>query len=94
MTRILTDGNGKYDKWLSFKSTELARLGYSTITPDDLWKYLVGYKWKRQRPERYYQEIRDIMAIQPNDYFTYASLDAQIYSATSLDEMNLEDLLH
>lgn len=84
----------KYEKWLSFKSAEFARLGYTTITPEDLWEYFTDFKWKRERPVRYYLEIRDIMEVRPNDYFTYASLNAQVYSATSLDEMNLEDLLH
>ena len=32
------------------------------------------------------------MAIEPNDYFTYASLKAQVYNVSSLDEMDLNDL--
>jgi hypothetical protein len=33
------------------------------------------------------------MSIEPNDYFNFASLEAQVYNVSSLEEMQLDDLL-
>ncbi len=82
----------KYEVWLNLIKDSFAAQGYKKVTIEDLWDYCVSFLWKRKRPERYHEEIKDIMAIEPNDYFTYASLKAQVYNVSSLDEMNLEDL--
>ncbi|GAA0366090.1 hypothetical protein GCM10008932_17840 [Alkalibacterium iburiense] len=82
-----------YELWLQKKQNEFRRNGYDQVSVEDLWEYCTDFLWKRQRPERYYQEIEDILSIQSNDYFNYASLKAQVYSISSLDEMELDDLL-
>ena len=93
MTGTTNSDYQKYEAWLKVKSREFARNGYDSIQPEDLWKYFDTFHWKKGRPARYHQQIKDIMTVQPNDYFNYASLDAQIYSNVSLDEMDLNDLL-
>ena len=82
----------EYEVWLNIIKDSFAKQGYQKITTDDLWDYCLNFLWKHKRPERYFGEVREIMAIKPNDYFTYASLKAQVYNTTSLDEMNFEDL--
>lgn len=82
-----------YELWLQKKQNEFRRNGYDQVSVEDLWEYCTNFLWKLQRPERYYQEIEDILSIQSNDYFNYASLKAQVYSISSLDEMELDDLL-
>ena len=83
----------QYELWLQKKQKEFLRNGYDHVSIEDLWEYCTEFLWKHQRPERYYQEIEDILSIQLNDYFNYASLKAQVYSISSLDEMELDDLL-
>ena len=87
-----TQDESKYDVWLTIIKDSFAKQGYQKITTDDLWEFCLNFLWKHKRPERYFEEVREIMAIKPNDYFTYASLKAQVYNTTSLDEMNFEDL--
>lgn len=87
-----TKDESQYEVWLNIIKDSFAKQGYQKVTTDDLWEFCENYLWKHQRPTRYFEEVRDIMAIEPNDYFTYASLKAQVYNVSSLDEMNLEDL--
>lgn len=82
----------EYEVWLNIIKDSFAKQGYQKVSTDDLWEYCLNFLWKHKRPERYFEEVRDIMAIGPNDYFTYASLKAQIYNVSSLDEMDFEDL--
>lgn len=82
----------EYEVWLNIVKDSFAEQGYEKVLTEDLWDYTVNFLWKHERPNRYYEEIRDIMEIEPNDYFTYASLKAQVYNVSSLDEMNLKDL--
>ena len=87
-----TQDESKYDVWLTIIKDSFAKQGYAEVTTEDLWDYCLNFLWKHNRPTRYFEEVRDIMAIEPNDYFTYASLKAQIYNVSSLDEMDFEDL--
>lgn len=82
----------EYDVWLSIIKASFAKDGYKEVTTEDLWDYCLNFLWKRERPERYFEEVRDIMNIEPNDYFTYASLQAQVYDVSSLDKMDFDDL--
>lgn len=82
----------KYEVWLNIIKDSFAKQGYNVVTTEDLWEYCQNFLWKHKRPARYFEEVRDIMAIEPNDYFTYASLKAQVYNVSSLDEMDLHDL--
>lgn len=82
----------EYEVWLNIIKDSFAKQGYEQVSTEDLWDYCVSFLWKHREPERYYEKVREIMAIEPNDYFTYASLEAQIYNVSSLDEMNLTDL--
>ncbi|WP_256864645.1 post-transcriptional regulator [Marinilactibacillus piezotolerans] len=82
-----------YEIWLRMKQEEFSMHGYDQVTVDDLWKYCNTFLWKHSRPERYHQEVKAIMDITLNDYFNFASLEAQVYNVSSLDEMELEDLL-
>ncbi|GEK91462.1 post-transcriptional regulator [Alkalibacterium kapii] len=83
----------RYDVWLKQKLNEFAQNGYNQVSIEDLWEYCNHFLWKHKKRERYYQEVRDIMSINVNDYFNYASLKAQVYSVSSLDEMEFDDLL-
>lgn len=87
-----TNDDSKYEVWLNIIKDSFAKQGYEEVTTDDLWEYCINFLWKHQRPERYFEEVRDIMGIQPNDYFTYASLKAQVYNVSSLDDMDLDGL--
>jgi len=83
----------RYDVWLKQKLTEFKKHGYDQVSLEDLWEYCTDFMWKHHKQKRYHQEVSDIMAIDANDYFNYASLKAQVYSVSSLDEMELDDLL-
>ena len=84
--------DSEYEVWLNIIKDSFAKQGYNEVSTDDLWEYCQQFLWKHKRPERYFGEVRDIMAIEPNDYFTYASLKAQVYNVSSLDEMDLDGL--
>ncbi|WP_091528214.1 post-transcriptional regulator [Alkalibacterium subtropicum] len=83
----------RYDVWLNQKLNELKQHGYDQISLEDLWEYCLDFMWKHNGRERYYQEVNDIMSINANDFFNYASLKAQVYNVSSLDEMEFDDLL-
>ncbi len=82
----------EYKVWLNLTKDSFAKQGYENVTIEDLWDYCLHFLWKRTSRQNYHEKVRDIMAIEPNDYFTYASLKAQVYNVTSLDEMDLGDL--
>ena len=86
------EGKFEYEVWLNMIKDSFARQGYGKVTTKDLWDYCISFLWKHKRPSRYYEEVKDIMRIEPNDYFTYASLKAQVYNVSSLDELNIDDL--
>lgn len=83
----------KYEVWLKIKKEEFKEIGYDQVSTEDLWDYCLKFLWKHIRPERYHEEVHCIMSIEPNDYFTYASLEAQVYNVSSLADMQLDDLL-
>ncbi len=91
MSFIIDDDD--YEVWLKKKLIEFRQNGYDEISLEDLWEYCTAYKWKHYRPSRYYQIVDDILTITLNDYFNYASLKAQVYNISSLDDMELDDLL-
>lgn len=93
MNKVNEEKVHPYGKWLSLKRSELMKMGYGKITENDLWEYLVTYRWKKERPARYSKIVRDIMHISVNDYFTYETLKAQIYEVSSLDQLDLDGLL-
>lgn len=78
----------QYEPWLNLKAKELDYLGYPEIKVEDLWNYLVKFCWKRKQPEHYHACVQQIMAIQPNHYLDFASLEAQV-KVSSLEEMDL-----
>ncbi|MFC6464761.1 post-transcriptional regulator [Marinilactibacillus sp. GCM10026970] len=82
-----------YEVWLKMKQEEFSKNGYDQVTIEDLWKYCNTFLWKHIRPERYHEEVKAIMGIGLNDYFNYASLEAQVYNVSSLDEMDFGDIL-
>lgn len=82
----------EYEVWLNIIKDSFAEQGYEKVSTEDLWDYCVNFLWKHEKPNRYYEKVGGIMGIEPNDYFTYASLKAQVYNVSSLDEMNLTDL--
>lgn len=88
-----SQGFFRYEVWLQIKQEEFSENGYEQVTTEDLWNYCVNFLWKNHRPERYHEEVRMIMAIELNDYFNFASLEAQVYNVSSLDDMHIEDLL-
>lgn len=81
------------DVWLEKKQAEFRRNGYKEVSTEDLWEYCTAFKWKHEVPERYYQKVNDILNISLNDYFNFASLKAQVYNVSSLDDMEFDDLL-
>lgn len=82
----------EFDVWLNIIKDSFAKQGYQEVSTEDLWEYCENFLWKHKQPTRYFEKVRDIMAIEPNDYFTYASLKAQVYNVSSLDEMDLDGL--
>lgn len=82
----------EFEEWLNIIKDSFAEQGYEKVSTEDLWDYCINFLWKHEQPTRYYEKVRGIMTIEPNDYFTYASLKAQVYNVSSLDEMNLTDL--
>ena len=82
-----------YGPWIYFKQSQFFDLGYTEVSSEDLWNYCLNFLWKHKRPDQYYLEVEDILSIQPNEYFNYASLKATVYDVPSLDEMKLDDLL-
>ncbi|SFH77285.1 post-transcriptional regulator [Pisciglobus halotolerans] len=78
--------------WIDLKVKEFHHLGYPQITTEDIWRYLKTFRWKKEIPVHYYQQINDILNLMPNHYLDFASLEAQVYQVRSLDEMNLNDL--
>ncbi len=87
-----TQDMSDFDVWLNIIKDSFAKQGYQEVTIEDLWEFCENFLWKHKRPARYFEKVRDIMAIEPNDYFTYASLKAQVYNVSSLDEIDLEGL--
>ncbi|MGX7419652.1 post-transcriptional regulator [Carnobacterium gallinarum] len=83
----------RIEPWLALKVKEFAKLGYPYISEDDLWNFLISFRWKRATPDHYYQQIKQIVTLTPNDYLDFASLQAQIYQVESLEEMDLDGLL-
>lgn len=81
-----------FDVWLNIIKDSFAKQGYEKVSLEDLWEYCEEFLWKHARPARYFEKVRDIMAIEPNDYFTYVSLKAQVYNVSPLDEMDLDGL--
>ncbi len=75
------------------KQEQFSKNGYDQVTIEDLWKYCLTFLWKNFRPERYHEEVKAIMDIELNDYFNYASLEAQVYNVTSLEDMDFNDIL-
>ncbi len=90
---VLSHDFDEYELWLKKKQKEFKRHGYDQVTIDDLWEFCTSFLWKHHRPTRYYQEVDSILSIHMNDYFNYASLKAQVYTISSLDDMELDDLL-
>lgn len=70
-----------------------SRSGYENVTTEELWIYLTKFRWRNKHPKRYYQVIRDILKITPNDYFNYIQIKAQVYDVKSMDEYDLSDLI-
>lgn len=82
----------KMEPWVNLKIQEFHTMGYQQITQEDLWHYLVYFSWKKTIPERYYQQIQHVMTLTPNDYLDFASVEALISPAVSLDEMDIKSL--
>lgn len=91
MNFIIDDEN--FDIWLKKKQVEFNRNGYKEVSMEDLWEYCTAFKWKHEVPSRYYQKVNDILSISLNDYFNFASLKAQVYNVSSLEDMEFDDLL-
>lgn len=79
--------------WLQLKQKEFIKLGYDQVTASDLLEYCTNLRWKNNQPKYYFELVNNIMKITPNDYFNYASLDAQVYSVEPLSKMKIDDLL-
>jgi len=81
-----------YEQWIGLKQKDFFQFGYDQVTKSDLWEYCIKYLWKHDRPQHYCYEVEDILSIEFNDYFTFASLEAQVYNVPSLEEMKFDDL--
>lgn len=68
---------------------ELLADGYQEVTEQDMWDFLVNFRWKRERPDSIQGMKEDIKNITPNDYFDYQQLKA--VTKNSFDD--LEHLL-
>ncbi|MEG0496729.1 MAG: post-transcriptional regulator [Carnobacterium sp.] len=83
----------KIEPWLNLKATEFHLLGYNQISQEDLWRYLILFSWKRTIPTHYYQQIQHIMRLTPNDYLDFASVEVLVSPISSLEDMDINDLL-
>lgn len=81
-----------YEYWINYKVAEFMKSGYTQIEPTDLWNFFVNFKWKKTLPLKYYNQVADIMSLNPNDYFNYEALKAQT-TQISLGEIDLEGLI-
>ncbi len=63
-------------------------IGYSQITEQEVWEYLVTFRWKRNQPETLSEMKMDIQKVTANDYFDYQ----QFKAVTKKDFDDLEQL--
>lgn len=78
--------------WLAFKVIEFFEAGYDTVSSSDLEQYIINFLWKRHKPKKYLEQLYQINAISPNDYFDYQSIEAQVRNVTSLNEIDFSEL--
>lgn len=93
MKESLDQEYSMYKDWLKLKASEFTRLGYANINEKDLWEYLSTYRWKKGRPKRYHQAVKDIMRITINDYFNFETVKAQVYDVKPMNELDLDGLI-
>lgn len=68
---------GKVQPALESKASEFRVLGYETITPDEIWTYLIEKKWRRLKENIHlYEVVADILALKVGDYMNYATVEA------------------
>ena len=78
--------------WLRLKVVEFSKLGYDSVSVEDLRHYLNDFLWKRQVPTTKTERIYQIMQITPNDYWDFVLLETQITKVKSLNQINLREL--
>ena len=57
---------------LKTKLKELKNKNYSLITIEDIWNYLIKYKWRTSKNLTLYDIINDILKIDENDIEEFA----------------------
>ena len=48
---------------LQVRETELKRSGYNYIKKEDIWNYLIGYKWNKSNNLLLFQMVDDIFSV-------------------------------
>lgn len=81
---------------LESKVNELHLLGYSNVTEDQLWTYLLAKKWKKLGVDvRVHSIVHDILAVKPQEFMSYQTVEA--FKSPNLfakiDEAELKELL-
>lgn len=57
---------------LSSKQNEMLRMGYTNVTEEDIWNYLVTYKWVHETGLTLAQIVSDILHADNNVVYEYA----------------------
>lgn len=57
---------------LKTKVKELKNKNYNLITTEDIWDYLIKYKWRTSKNLTLYDIINDILKIDENDIEEFA----------------------
>jgi hypothetical protein len=74
---------------LNTKRKELTRLGYSNITNNDIWRFLVATKWLTSKDLTLADIVDDILHVDNNKLSIYIENTTRINK--SEDERNEED---
>lgn len=71
---------------LESKLDEFRLLGNNSIREEELWRYLVKKKWKKDKGEMlFHQIVQDILTVKMSDFISFATIETYKESPFSLD---------
>ncbi|MEG0731601.1 MAG: post-transcriptional regulator [Vagococcus sp.] len=50
--------------------------GYQEISEEDIWRYILDYRWQKKCPETFQEMKKDLKKLSANDFFDYQQLKA------------------
>lgn len=71
----------KTKKWLLHpiikeRVTTFCAAGYQEVTVEELWQYVLEYRWKKRCPQTLQAMKIDLRQITPNNFFDYQQIKA------------------